>query len=675
MNGLRSLARAAGLHGDWQDAAGQPQRVGDDVLVAVLAALGLPADSAAGIAESQERLAEEARAVSFVSADTGQLVVLPPGCPAGQAELVLEDGRRRMVTLEAAANGTVLPGIDLPGYHHLVLADRELRLAISPPTCFRTGDAAPGRRLWGMSVQIPALRDDRGTAFGDFASLADTARATGGKGADLLAISPVHALFPADASRYSPYAPSSRSFLNVLYGDPALAGLPVPPRSAIRSGAQPGGALIDWAAAIPERLRLLRQAYDARPPAVREAVARHAVTAGEDLRRHACFDALHAHFFAASGATGWQGWPAAFHDPAGAAAARFAADHAEEVDYYLFLQWLATESLKAAQAAARDSGMALGLIADLAVGMDPGGSHGWSRREELLTGLSIGAPPDLLGPDGQNWGITGFSPQALRRTGFAPFIATLRAALDHASGIRVDHALGLRRLWVVPEGASAADGAYLTMPLDDMLRLLAIESQRAKAMVIGEDLGTVPEGFRPAMDEKAMLGMRVLWFERKETGALVPPGDWPAEAAAMTGTHDLPTVAGYWQGRDIDWRWRLGRSSSVGSEDEERAARAEDRARLWQAFREAGMAAAEEPAPEETAPVVDAALAFVAGTPSALAILPMEDVLGLVEQPNLPGTTDEHPNWRRRMPGATPLLLDRPDVARRLRLIQSARMP
>lgn len=665
MSPLHSLATEAGLLIDWEDAAGDPQRVSDAALAAVLEALGLPANSPAAITESRKHLAEDqAASCSFVSADVGKPVVLPIGClREGSAELLSEQGDRRSVALAKDRTGLGLPAIDVPGYYQLVQGDRTMHLAIAPRRCFGVADAAGGKRLWGTAVQIAGLRDPH-RAFGDFGTLADTARAFAGTGADALAISPVHALFPADTSRYSPYAPSSRLFLNILYGDPALAGANVE---------EPASAeLIDWSAAIPARLRQLRAVFAARSDAVRAEVADYARKGGDELLRHARFDALHAHFFQESGATGWQGWPAAFHDPAGDAVARFAAEHAEEVDFYLFCQWLAKRSLDAAQRAATDGGMALGLIADLAVGMDGGGSHAWSRRDDLLTGLSLGAPPDLLGPEGQSWGITGFSPRALQRTAFEPYIATLRAALDHAGGIRIDHALGLRRLWVVPEGASPRDGAYLTMPLDDMLRVLAIESHRARAVVIGEDLGTVPEGFRPKMDERGMLGMRVLPFERDEDG-FIPAERWSQEAAAMTGTHDLATVAGWWAERDIDWNWRLGRTRPDAVEADERATRAEERTLLWQAFTDAGVADAPEPSSDDPAPAVDAALAFVAGTPCELAILPIEDLIGAEEQPNLPGTIDEHPNWRRRMPAPTPELLDRPDVARRVARINAMR--
>ncbi|MBB3911768.1 4-alpha-glucanotransferase [Sphingomonas desiccabilis] len=661
MTPLHALATDAGLRIDWEDYAGEPQRVSDAALVKVLAALDLPADSEGTIAESRRRLADQATACSFVSADVGTPVPLPAGgLAAGAAGLELEDGSRRSLRID----GRRLPGIDVPGYHRLVQGDRVLRLAIAPRRCFGVADAAGGKRLWGPAVQIAGLRDTTPRAFGDFGSLAETARSFAAAGAGALAISPVHALFPADPSRYSPYAPSSRLFLNILYADPALAG------HAVDEAASP--ELIDWSAAIPARLRQLRAAFAARSDAVRVEVADYVRKGGDELLRHARFDALHAHFFAESGATGWQGWPTAFHDPAGDAVARFAAEHAEEVDFYLFCQWLAKRSLDAAQRVAIDGGMALGLIADLAVGMDGGGSHAWSRRDDLLTGLSLGAPPDLLGPEGQSWGITGFSPRALQRTGFEPYIATLRAALDHAGGIRIDHALGLRRLWVVPEGASPRDGAYLTMPLDDMLRVLAIESHRARAVVIGEDLGTVPEGFRPKMDARSMLGMRVLPFERDEDG-FIPAERWSEEAAAMTGTHDLATVAGWWVGRDIDWNWRLGRTRPDAVEADERATRAEERTLLWQAFTDGEVTDAAEPSADDPAPAVDAALAFIAGTPCELAILPIEDLIGAQEQPNLPGTIDEHPNWRRRMPAPASELLDRPEVARRVARINAMR--
>lgn len=662
MSPLTALATAAGLQVEWSDAAGQHQRTTDAALVRVLAALGLPADTRAAIADSRARLTRDAAAApTFISADAGKPIDIAALQSSGAARIVAADGTGRDVVVDARGR---LPAVTAPGYYRLHVGNHDVGIAVAPGRCFSVADAAPGRRIWGPAVQITALRDDRGGSYGDFGTLADAAGAFAARGADAMAISPVHALFPADASRYSPYAPSSRLFLNALYADPALVGH--------ASAPQPQPALIDWGAAIPARLAALREAYAGRSDVVRAAVDGFAAAQGDDLERHARFDAISAHFFAEGGARGWQDWPVEYHDAGGRAVAGFAAANADDVGFYRFVQYLADRGLAAAQAAATAGGMAIGLVADLAVGMDAGGSHAWSRPGDLLSGLSIGAPPDLLGPDGQNWGITGFAPHALARSGFEPFVATLRAALRHAGGIRIDHAMGLARLWVVPEGASAAEGAYLTYPLVDQLRLLALESHQAKAIVIAEDLGTVPAGFRPAIGEKAVLGMQVLWFERDDAGDFTPAADWRADAAAMTGTHDLPTVAGWWAGRDIDWAWQLGRSGSP-SEAVDRDQRIADRARLWQAFTDADVATGTAPAPDDGAPVADAALTYIGATPAALVVVPLEDIAGVVEQPNLPGTIDEHPNWRRRMPEATHAMLDRPAIAARLAALDTAR--
>ncbi|MEM5471870.1 4-alpha-glucanotransferase [Hoeflea sp. AS60] len=667
MKPLHQLARVAGLQIDWEDATGQAQRVSDEALRKVLAALGFEAGSESEIGRSRDLLRELEKQDRFVSADAGQRIVLPrlAGAP-GEAMLTLESGEKMPVMVVADRQGLSMLPIDVTGYHQLQLDDRQIRIAVAPPRCFSIADAAPGRRIWGPAVQIPSLRDGRGLGFGDFRALADSAASFATRGADALAISPTHALFPADPGRFSPYAPSSRSFLNILFGDPALIGHPVPASAGT-------GDHIDWQGAIPGRLAALRAAFAGRSDAVREAVATYREKGGVALEQHATFDALHAHFFD-DGATGWQQWPAAFHDPSGSAVSNFAASHRQEIEFFIFGQWLAKTSLDTAQKVATDSGMAIGLISDLAVGMDPGGSHAWSRPDELLTGVSVGAPPDILGPDGQNWGITSFSPQALRRTGFDPFIATLRAGLDHAGGIRIDHALGLRRLWVVPQGETADEGAYLNFPLEDMLRILVIESHRARAIVIGEDLGTVPAGLRERLEARDVLGMRVLWFERDKDGDFTPPDQWHRQAASMTGTHDLPTVAGWWQERDIDWTWTLGRTSRAENEAADRETRARDRKKLWEDINSAGTDAGPQPGRGETDVFVDAAIAHVGATACELAIFPMEDVLGLIEQPNLPGTIDEHPNWRRRMPGRTEALLGEPKVAARLKRLNEARL-
>jgi 4-alpha-glucanotransferase len=383
------------------------------------------------------------------------------------------------------------------------------------------------------------------------------------------------------------------------------------------------------------------------------------------LRRHALFDALDCHWRAATGAHGWRDWPAAFHDPEGEAAAQFSAENADEIAFHLFVQSLARAGLDAAQAAAKEAGMAIGLIGDLAVGVDPSGSDAWSLRHAMLDGLTIGAPPDPLGPLGQNWSITGFSPDGLRASGYEPWIAMIRAGLASGGGLRIDHAFGLARLWVIPEGGATQDGAYLTYPFEDLMRLATLEAHRAGAFIIAEDLGTAPHGFTAAVTAKAMLGMRVLWFERAEDHGFIGAQDYAPLSAAMSGTHDTVTVAGWWRGRDLDLAERLGRLPPDVTRADAEAIREWDRGLLWSTLDHT------RPRPErdDPAPVVDAVMQHLANTPSAIALVTLEDLLGLDEQPNLPGTVAQHPNWRRRLDAPISTLLEDDSVQHRCRML------
>jgi 4-alpha-glucanotransferase len=316
--------------------------------------------------------------------------------------------------------------------------------------------------------------------------------------------------------------------------------------------------------------------------------------------------------------------------------------------------------------------MGIGLIADLAIGIDPAGSYAWGHRANLLAGISVGAPPDLFNPLGQDWGLATYSPQALHRHGFLPFIDLLRAVMRHAGGIRIDHILGLNRLWLVPPGATPRDGAYLTYPLDDLLRLAALESWRHRCVVIGEDLGTVPLGLRPKLRAAGILGTRVLWFERSATG-FTPPGQWHPAAVATSSTHDLPTVAGWWAERDIDWREDLGLLGANETAADLRTGREADRTALWSTLQAAGCTQGVPPPPDKPDDVLDAVARFIGRTRCALALLPLEDVLGAREQPNLPGTTEGHPNWQRRLPVGVEHLMEDPRARARLALLRDGR--
>lgn len=612
---LRRRAAAAGIALTWHDVWGEERVVSPETLRAVLAALGPE---------------EEPGAPALIIARADERVLLPGAAP-GPALLLLEDGRALDIPLVAAPGGASAPPVPEPGYHAVEAGGRRHAIAICPRRCVQPADLSPDRRPWGLGVQVYSLPGPWGA--GDFASVAETARRAGARGADALAISPVHAQFAAEPARFQPYAPSSRLMLN-----PVHAALPDPPAPL------PAGPLIDWAAAGPAKWAALRAGFAAMEEAERAAFAAFRAARGQALARFALFEALHAHF-RRQGLWDWRSWPAAYRDPESAECAAFAAGHAEEVSFHAYAQFRADASMAAAQRAARQAGMRIGLIADIAVGFDPAGAEAWAGQHRALRGLTIGAPPDLLNDRGQGWGLCSYSPRALRAEAFAGFRALLRAGFRHAGGIRVDHVMGFTRLWVIPDGASPTEGAYIACPAREMLALTALESWRHRAIAIGEDLGTVPGGFRAELAEAGLLGLAVLQFER-EGDRFIPPAEWRPGAVAVTTTHDLPTAAGWWAGRDIGWRAALG----WAEEAKERDARTRDRIALWEAFRQSGAAQGEPPGEQDGRAAAAAAIAHVATGRAPLVLVAAEDALAETEAPNLPGTVEEHPNWRRRLP-------------------------
>jgi 4-alpha-glucanotransferase len=681
---LRDLARRAGIAVEWQDYAGNSHVVSPPVLRRVLAALGLPADTGRELSASRRVLSKRSSLTDLpplVTAVAGRPTRLDVGGNESQpAELVLERGETRQISLLPARGRLRIPAIAEIGYHRLRVEDREIVLAVSPARCRSIEDVVPDARLWGVAAQLYGLTHPGDVGIGDLGGAADLSRVAGQKGADAVLLSPMHALYAADPEHFGPYAPSSRLFLNPLHAAPELVFGKAAYNEVLAQvpGAEhgPSNGLIDWPTASATKYAVLRRLFDNFLDSAEwdgplgADFARFRASQGPLLYEHACFEALHA---ARKPKSEWRSWPLDLRDPRGAAVAFFAESQPEEILFHQFLQWIADRSVDATQLTTRQSGMRIGLIGDLAVGMDPSGSHAWSRQSDILLGLTIGAPPDLLNPTGQNWGLTGFSPRALEENGFAPFLATLRAAMRHVGGIRVDHAMGLARLWLVPEGASPADGAYLNYPVVDLLRLLALESVRHNVVVIGEDLGTVPEGFHDMLEQGGIHGMRVLWFERDGQAGFVPPRGWGSSAVAMTSTHDLPTVAGWWKGSDIEVRHEHGRLGEGVDPEEVRAQRDKDRPLLWNAFVRENVTEGPVPPPEETDRVVDAAVKFIAKTEVPLSLIPLEDFMGQEDQPNLPGTVTEHPNWRRRLQvPASDILLDEA-VARRVEAIAAER--
>lgn len=684
---LSALAAKAGIGEHWTDARQRPQRVSPDTLRLLLEGMGLPAGNAHDIRDSDHRLGLELRArlPPLVVARSGMAAFLPD-CARGRYRIVCESGQT--CDGEVAEDGSLVAPLE-PGYHTLQMACGETVLAVAPRQAPALDDLTDGARsrAWGLCAQVYSLRRDARQpgdgGYGDFAAVRELAAAAAAEGADALAISPVHAMFAAQPQRCSPYAPSSRLFLNTLYADPAAILGDDALRRALAELAAPPPAmdLIDWPSAGTWRQRLLRalhrQFRTIGPADVRQRYEAFCVRRGKALRDHAVFEALHAAQAAhGTGSLPWTQWAAGLRDPDSSEVERYARQHPVEVDFHRYAQWLAAESLDHAQEAARRAGMRVGLIADLAVGDSPDGSHAWSRQADLMPGLSIGAPPDIHNPQGQNWNLAAFSPRAMHAQGYAAYIDMLRAALAHAGGLRIDHILGMARLWLVPDGLAAGAGAYLRFPLRELLALTTLEAWRHRALAIGENLGTVPEGFNLELADHGILGMNVLWFMRQEPDAEAPPSarslpapflaaeDWPGQAVAMTSTHDLPTLRGWWAERDIDLRAELNLLGGGDDAATLRRNRRMDRGLLAQAL---GCAA------EPAQPPLEDMLRFVSSSPCPLLLVPMEDLAGELEQPNLPGTVDQHPNWRQRLAASSAACFADPAVQARLQALRTAR--
>jgi 4-alpha-glucanotransferase len=574
-------------------------------------------------------------------------------------------------------------GHGLPlGYHRLAVTvgahSEETALIVTPRACYLPSELQPGGRAWGLTAQLYGVRSPRNWGIGDLTDLAALAAGAARQGASTLGINPLHALFPAEPRHISPYSPSSRLFLNPLYidveavpdfADSAAAQARIAGPDAATLAALRDSELVDYVQVAALKHPAFVDLYCSfaerhlgidRVGAVTErgaAFRRFQREGGPTLAAYATFTALHEHMLGRGAGFCWQDWPAPLRDAGSPEIARFAADHHAQIELHHYLQWEADRQLGAAAAAGERAGLSMGLYRDLAVGVDPNGAEAWSEPSMMVSGATVGAPPDILNMKGQDWGLAPINPVMLRRHAYAPFVAALRANMRHAGVMRIDHAMALMHLYWVPRGAGAAQGAYVTYPFEDLRRILALESRRQHCAVIGEDLGTVPAGFRETMRESGVLSYRLMLFERGAGNRFLPPQDYPELAAASFSTHDLATLKGFWLGRDLEWRRELDLYPTPQIAASEEKERRRDRARLLEALIGAGMLApdaAERLLPRDGAPVFASELAeavhrFLGRTKARLALLQIEDALGETEQANLPGTVSEHPNWQRKL--------------------------
>jgi 4-alpha-glucanotransferase len=527
-------------------------------------------------------------------------------------------------------------------------------------SCFMPGWLKNGR-CWGISCQLYGLRSSRNWGIGDFEDLARFAEIAAAAGADFVGVNPLHALFMAAPDHCSPFSPSNRKFLNPLYIAidkapfyPGMEDALDPPSELLSS------ELVDYrrAGTLKARaLRILHRIFEARAEEEERAdFSRFVAERGRPLYMHALFEALSEAMTQQGHGPAWHGWPEEFRHPGSESVRAFAEEQAALVTFHAWLQWVADRQLAAAQSRARAAGMRIGLYLDLAVGEAPDGSATWSDRELVVAAAGIGAPPDYYNSSGQNWGLAPLSPAGLAVQDFRPLRESLEAVLRHSGALRIDHAMSLYRLFWIPDGFDAAEGVYVRYPLHHMLRVVAEVSQQCRSIVIGEDLGIVPPGFREVMRAAEMQSYRVFFFEKRDDHFL-PPDAYPREALACLTTHDLHSLAGWWSGHDLAVRQQIGileESDAHILSD----ARAHERRRLLGLLSEKGllpkglapvMRGEAEPPPDLPDAMVVALHRLVARAPSRLFAVQAEDLTQAVEQVNIPGTTGEHANWRRKL--------------------------
>jgi glycogen operon protein len=659
-----ALAAAHGVAADWWDISGQRHAVPIASLRAILAGLGAPVDTAADAAATRDRLARRrARplpATAVVAGNAPRLTLtLPRRRQPARLDLGLDIGGERLdlpvtvaalerigeIDVEGERHDTFavpLPaGRLVPGRHRVRLGDAETTILVHPGAGFVPADLAAGGKGYGLAGHLYAMSDRRRSGIGDFETLARLGETAGRLGARLVGVNPLHHLFPVTRDRASPYQPSDRRFVDPIYLDAAAAaaefGAPAGRDAApttLEFGA-PVAALVDYPAVWAAKDRALRDVFAtvSANATLRAEIAAFAAAGGDALADHAVFEVIAARH----GGTDRALWSAGLAGRDPAALAAFRAAERAEIDYRLFLQWLADRQLAAAARRLRAAGCDIGVYRDLAVGTASDGGETWADPAAFVAGVSIGAPPDPFSLDGQVWCLPPMNPLTLMERGLAPWSAVVAANMRHAGALRVDHILGFARLYFVPDGASGRDGAYVAMPRDALIAATALASIEARCLVIGEDLGTAEPGLTPALRSARILASRVLWFDRDGRGFLDPARHDHMTAASLT-THDLPTFAGWRAGRDIAIDLELGRGSR--SPEERRAVRAEECAALAAA---AGLPSLDGPE------AVVGVHRFLAGSGAALVLAQVEDLVGVAEPLNVPGTSDEWPNWRRRV--------------------------
>jgi len=569
-----------------------------------------------------------------------------------------------------------IPQPDALGYHQLQIntADGEklgeMRLIIAPERCFIPEDIQNGRKIWGLSVQLYCLRSERNWGVGDFTDLAYLLRQTGRQGAQFVGLNPIHALYPSEADNCSPYSPSSRRWINLIYLDVTkIEGYEHESVQALVSSAEFQAALhhvrevdyVDYQGVMRLKLQALNAVFDVfndkylkRNTKVKKAFKAFVDEGGESLEVIATYDAIQEQL-AGEGKPSW-GWPVfpenlqEFHLPD---VAKFKKANATRIKFFMFLQWQASLQLEQANQEAQDVGMGIGIYRDLAVGVSEGSAEIWGNRDLYVVDSSIGAPPDVLGPLGQNWGLPPMNPGKLYSQQYQPIIDLFKSNMQSCGALRIDHVMALLRLWWVPKGDKADKGGYVYYPVNDLLGILALESYRHQSVVIGEDLGTVPDEIRDLLAQNGIHSYRVFFFEQAEDGGFYSPMHYPVQSMSTLTTHDMPTLTGYWHCHDLELGKELGLYPNEDVLKQLYISRHDNKQQILDSLH------GHRSIPEWTDYSVDHMAMHkelnhgmqyhMAQGSSSLLCLQLEDWLEMDKPVNIPGTSSEYPNWRRKL--------------------------
>jgi len=675
---LDRIAAHCGIEDAYRDAQKKLRRTKPETKRLLLAAMGVPANDDEEIAATLEEL-ERAdwrrtlRPVYVTNMGAGPIAIeLNVACEEREVEwtLRLEDGGekrsraaiaslpllgQREIDAKRVERRRLTLGDGIPWGYHLL----KTILIVTPGRCWAPACMTEGKRLWGVSAQLYTLRSDANWGIGDFRDLLHLVEGLRARGAEIVGLNPLHAMFLDNPEQASPYSPASRLFLNLLYID--VEAVPefvkcAEARDLVASADFQeklrkcrSSALVDYTNVAELKLgvlRLLFAYWNSSANTERASFEAFGRERGEALERHCVFQCLRRQFALQDLALrDWRLWPEEYRQPESAAVAAFAVAHRKDVAFLARMEWLADSQVRAAADAAK--GMEIGLYRDMAVGADMAGVETWSNQTAVVSGAHVGAPPDIYNPAGQDWGLPPLHPRALQEEGYRGFIELIRANMRYAGALRIDHVMALQHLYWVPASRSPKEGAYVSYPLDDLVGILALESQRNRCLVVGEDLGTVPDGFRERMAAANILSYRVLFFEQNsKTGAFRRPAAYPELSVAVVSNHDLPTIRAWWEGSDILLRERLHLFPDPRGAEEQRRQRIRDRNQLLRALKREGLLGARtEPNSTE---LMLAVHAFVAKSGAFLAMAQVDDIACEIDPVNLPASL-EYPNWRRRL--------------------------